>query len=175
LKKIFIVFLLCALSAFAGPITTDQWYGFAWFDPMPSATSGYLVPSADASVLDPGASPWTISLASPAYFVVVDGFESVDQFEVFDGGLSLGLTSSPTAHAYGCSGGNGPEHCLADIQYSRGSFLLGAGDHTINITTVTGFSPGGGWFQVDSGVPEPSTLGLVGLAGLAIIARRRKR
>lgn len=175
MKRIFVVFLLCALTAFAGPITTNQWYGFAWFDTIPSATSGYLVSSADAPVLDPGASPWTISLTSPAYLVLVDGFESVDQFEVFDGGGSLGMTSIPVASHDGCIGGDGPEHCLADSRFSSGGFLLGAGDHTINITTVTGSSPGGAWFQVDSGVPEPSTLSLVGLAGLAILAWRRKR
>ncbi|MCE5311241.1 MAG: PEP-CTERM sorting domain-containing protein [Acidobacteriales bacterium] len=39
--------------------------------------------------------------------------------------------------------------------------------------TVSGWS-GAGWFQVDSGVPEPSTLSLVGLAGFAVLAWRRK-
>lgn len=178
MKRILLVLLLGALGAFAGPINVDQWYGFWWGDtPTPVSTIGWDTPSVDAAVLNPGDSPWTITLTAPAYLVVVDGFMTLDQFEVFDGAVSLGLTSLSTVFADECAGGNGPEHCLADGRYTRGSFLLGVGSHSISIMTTTNpYPPGDAWFRVDDGgVPEPSTLSLVGLAGFAILAWRRKR
>ena len=178
MKRVLLVLLLGALGAFAGPINVDQWYGFWWGDtPTPVSTIGWDTPSVDAAVLNPGDSPWTITLTAPASLVVVDGFMTLDQFEVFDGTVSLGLTSLSSVFASECTGGNGPEHCLADGRYTSGSFLLGVGSHSISIMTTTNpYPPGDAWFRVDDGgIPEPSTLSLVGLAGFAILAWRRKR
>ena len=105
---------------------------------------------------------------------MVDGFHSGDQFQVFDFGVSLGLTSSVASGVDGCSGGNGPIHCLADSRFSNGSFSLGAGSHSMTISTVAGETSGGAWFEVASGVPEPYSFLLVGL-GLGLIAWRRRR
>jgi hypothetical protein len=179
MKRVLLVFLFCALGAFAGPVNLDQWYGFAWSGTaLPLATYGYDTASADASVLNPGDSPWTITLTAPAYLVLVDGYSSGDRFEAFDGAVSLGLTSLVAAGAQECAGGDGPIHCLADNRFSSGSFLLGVGDHSLSITTVSGSTSGAAWFEVDevdAGIPEPSTLSLVGLAGFAILAWRRQR
>jgi len=177
MRRLLLVLLIFSGAALAGVINPGQWYGFMWSgSSFPIATTGQQTSSVDASVLDPGSGPWTIDLAAPAYLIVVDGFASGDQFEAFDGGVSLGLTLSVSTGTDECSGGDGPNHCLADSRYSSGSFLLGAGSHSLTISTVSGYTSGGAWFGVGtSEVPEPSTMALVGLAGLGLLAWRRKR
>ena len=52
---------------------------------------------------------------------------SVDQFQMFNNGASIGLTSAPTP---GWLATTISAALLADRAYSRGIFLLGAGDHS---------------------------------------------
>lgn len=172
--------LACSASAFAGTIDVNQWYGFGWSGfSFPIGTYGQLTPSVDKAVLDPGASPWTSTLALPVMLIVVDGSLPGDQFQVYDNGVPLGLTSSVAmGPGESCAGGDGPVHCLLDPLYSSGIWLLMPGSHSITISTVGGYTLGGAWFGVGTGqgllaIPEPSTSVLVSLGGLGLLAWRR--
>ncbi|MEP7355052.1 MAG: hypothetical protein ABI824_17630 [Acidobacteriota bacterium] len=112
--------------------------------------------------------PWTFT--GPGKLLVLDLFLSGDQYEVFDNGVSLGLTSAP-----------GPElQCglpaLADIQcsidtsnFSRGTYVLGSGAHsiTINYLVTTSVHHSGAAIQL-SDLPEPAS-GLTCFASLLAI------
>lgn len=160
-------------TAAAGPVSTDTWYTFGFGTPPDSAVSGNsFVPGTNPSSSLADDPPWTITLTGPATLTVLDLFLSVDQFIAYDFGVALGTTSAPTS---GGGAGSNITAALADSRYSRGFFLLGAGNHSITIEHIAG-QPGAGVFEITNNVPEPASAALlaIGLAGLAA-ARRRKR
>jgi hypothetical protein len=119
-----------------------------------------------------------ITLAAPAYLRVVDSGFAGDIFRVFDNGLALGITSAAgtSAAAFGSSQEQ-LDLAFADSAFSRGEWLLSAGDHTITgvlAATSSPFNATVGGLMVTA-VPEPDSLALL-LAGLLLIgsiARRR--
>jgi PEP-CTERM motif len=151
-----------APGAQATGILSGVWYTFQFgatgsaLDACTSCTVGNI------GIAAPSA-PWTINLAGPFQLIVTDGFLSGDQFQLFDNNVSLGLTSAPVAGG-DCS--NLVLTCLANASFSHGTFLLGAGNHSISGTIpVSPFGSGAGFFIIRAvAVPEPGSLALVALA-----------
>ena len=89
------------------------------------------------TTINPGADtttapPWTFS--GPASLLVLDLFLSGDQFQVFDNSVSLGLTSAPGVTIQCGQVLIGDIGCaLADLDFSRGVYVFGPGNHSITI------------------------------------------
>ena len=163
-----------ATPVLAVPIPLDTFLQFSFTDAGVLATGcqpndpvgDFCVPSSGTPTEFLGAAPWTfVAPVAGAFLTVVDAFVAGEQFEIFDLGVSLGLTSAPVGVG-DC--GDDPAACLADPNMSRGIFALLAGDHSITITPT--LSPGGsgsGYLQVQQ-IPVPPSLALLagGLLGL---------
>ena len=129
-----------------------------WHEP-----SGVLAPSA----------PWTITLSKPATLTVTDVEVSGDQFTFFDNGVLLGTTSPPVPFAQFV--GECISCALASSNFSHGFFTLPAGVNVITGVYDGGAGFGDGDFVV--GVPEPASwaLMLIGVSGLGVALRSRRK
>ena len=63
---------------------------------------------------------------------ITDEFVAVDEFEAFDNGKSI-LVTSTAAGSGSCSG---PDDCFADPDFSSGMVCLGPGMHSITIDAI---------------------------------------
>ncbi|MEO8096202.1 MAG: PEP-CTERM sorting domain-containing protein [Acidobacteriota bacterium] len=167
----FLAMVGMALPSFATAITVDgSYHEFGFSSVGPVVTCGGSCTGTTSPVAEQTSSPpWTFS--GPATIFVVDLFLSTDRFEVFDNAISLGLTS--VAVAGGACGGD-IACSIADARYSRGSFGVGAGAHSLTINFLSGQS-GAAVFSASNSVPEPGSLLSMG-AGLAMLGvwSRRK-
>ena len=170
------VALLAGALANAAPVDLNQWYVFGFDGPGTVLYEGSCC-SGTLSIPAPN-TPWTFTLTGGAELVVVDGFATGDQFELFNFGTSLGLTSVPVI---GGDCGADELACLADSDASSGFFILGAGSYAITgIAVQSPFGAGAGFFIIRSTpsiVAEPGSLALLGLgvAMLGFIGRRPAR
>jgi hypothetical protein len=135
---------------------------------------------------------WDFTCSDACTLDVSDWAVISDLYEVFDSAVSIGLTTIvPSWDALGCADAfdpacytTDPDAAWADVRYSKASFLLAAGAHSITI--LTSFIPpttaGGDPFPDSTvqlrinEVPLPATFGFLaaGLLGLGILGRRRK-
>ena len=116
---------------------------------------------------------FSFTLTSATRLTVVDGFWDGDQFQIFNNGVSLGLTSTPTFD--GQYIGDNWSEALNNPAFSSGSWELGPG--TYDITGVAVQSPfGNGEGAIALGaVPEPATWAMLilGIGMIGFAARRR--
>lgn len=171
-------------NAGASPALGDQPWGEFGFPAGPGAAFACpgCVPSSAGNSFLLGDLPWDFTVTELADLIVTDAFLAVDQFEVFDHQLSIGLTSPPSGNM-GDSCGSDPVVCLGDARFSHGIFPLEAGDHSITIirTPVGAELPGAAYFCVDGArdcvgrVSEPATLLLLGSGLTGVLAVRLRR
>ncbi|VAW59737.1 hypothetical protein MNBD_GAMMA08-1490 [hydrothermal vent metagenome] len=170
-------------TASASPISVlpdNNWYNFAMSRDAEGAATGCLVntcltPAPNSIFAD--APAWTFS--GPALFEVTDAFDTGDILDIYDNGVFVGTTSFSTVGLFDRN--LNPDDALLDPNYSSGSFLFGAGDHSITIfnnidTTQLG---GAAYFRLSnvSPVPVPAALPLLlsGIVGLGLFSRRKKQ
>lgn len=155
-----------SVPAAAAPITVGTWYLGSFAGSVGAPVTGG---TGGGGASDPGAPAWTFSLVGAGQIDVIDCCALGDRFEVFDFGVSLGITS------VGVAGGCVTfASCDALVGVGRGTFALPSGNHSITMSVfAANGDPGNNFFRVSqSAVPEPGTLFLLG-GGLALVAARR--
>ena len=151
-------------------------FSFGTLNSFANACTGCDVSSGGNSIYL-GVPPWSISGAG--FLIVQDAFDIGDQFRIFDNGISIGDTSTPTGPG-NC--GSDPVLCFADTNVSHGIFTLGGGDHSFTIQAIASpFNGGAAFLCIDSGggecgvgpiggdhdIPEPDSIFLLGLSLVA--------
>ena len=148
-------------------VTDTGWYAFFHGD----VGSAWLN---DYAFNDPGMQSFSFSLSGPATLRVAEGGLAGDAFKVFDNGVLLGSTSSPTGGATDDAGVNF-DAAMSGSKWSHGEWLLGAGQHVITgLASASPYAAGTGALQVVA-VPEPVNyaLFLAGLGLIGFVANRR--
>ena len=154
--------------------SSDLFGGFADY----LGSSGTSVVSTGSGCVPLSSLTCTFTTGSATTITVQDLFFDGDQFEIFDNGVSLGTTSATSSTSADC--GNDPIGCTGG-NWSSGVFNLAAGSHSLDIVLIqqaVGISSGRGAFLLGAaaeGVPEPATMGLIGLGLVGIAFRARKR
>lgn len=169
-----------AVGAIAAPAHADNiglgvWYAFDFQGTGSPLLGGGSPGTSPAGVSAPTA-PWTITLSTPSRLLVTDVEISGDRFEIFDNGVSIGLTSAPVVD-FNRNVGECISCALAISDYSRGVFILPAGVNVLSGTQLGVINFGDGDFIIKSGIPEPATwsLMLVGFGGLGAALRSRRK
>ena len=83
-------------------------------------------------------------------FKITDAFSIDDKFEVFDFGVSIGVTPDPGSGNFG----DDPDICFADPAASSGAFALGSGPHEVTIVGIVD-GQGAAYFRVDENTTPP--------------------
>ena len=145
-------------ASLMGPVPVNgPWIEFAFTGTGSSATGcspadpggPACSPSSGGNSVFGGIPPWTFTAPSGgATITVTDAFLRGDRFEIFDGGISIGVTSVPVTT--GACGDN-PDPCLIDPQVSHGVFTVGPGAHSITIKAqASPFGGGAAYFKIDA-------------------------
>ncbi len=172
-----LVLALAAPFALADPIVPADgpWKEFKFGAIGSEAGAGFgATPSGGGNSVFLPNPAWTF--AGRYVLTIVDAFDTGHQFEVFNWGISLGVTSSPGGGTPAVDTSD-PDQTLLDGRYGRGSFLLGSGTQQISIFVVSGPSGGGaGYFRLTPAPsPEPGTLVLcLGVMAAFFYWRRRR-
>ena len=120
---------------------------------------------------------FTYVAASWTSLKVTDGFAQGDQFEVFDFGSSIGMTSVPTSD--GANMGSDWDAAFADSRWSSGEFLVAPGSHSITLLTLLNpYGYGDAALRADPcaapTVPAPAGI-LLGTLGTGLVGWLRRR
>jgi PEP-CTERM motif len=203
-SRLLIGLSLAALPALCAPLAlngANDWYGFYWnqqggsaFGSEPTLPSNvaYISDTGNRTVFatspsgGPDVTSWTTNFGFAVQLTVVDLGTDGDSFSIFDNAVLIGTTGAFANNGHGCSPTslNDPLVCFGNPEFSRGTFNLGAGAHTITIqdVTVNSQTPSGiGAFRLDLPgqgpiVPEPATVGMMALGlGALLVGRRVKR
>jgi hypothetical protein len=107
-----------------------------------------------APIVQVGSPAWTITSTTPLRLTVQDLFEPIDQFQMFNQGANLGLTSAPSNNTdINCMGDI--IACIASPGNSRGTFILAAGAESLTGDRLcTNCVGGAAVFELDP-VPAP--------------------
>ena len=120
--------VLFTTPAAAGPIQLGVFQEFAFSTAGTPATGcdpadpagPFCIPSGGTPTSFLTAPPWTfVAPGQGAVLIVTDAFDAGDRFQVFDFGISLGLTSVPIGNG-DC--GDDPVVCLANRRHQQGQF-----------------------------------------------------
>ena len=124
------------------------------------------------------ASPYEFTLVAPAMFRITDAFVVGDTYTVYNFG-SLILTTSFQGFAAGFGDNPSADFGWTSDQYGSAEIMLAAGTYSLDVFgDGAGGFPAGFYTRLDSvaSIPVPAALPLLlsGVAGLLVVARRRK-
>jgi hypothetical protein len=186
MKKI--LFLMLLIVAFAvvpvhaDPVTVGDplWYEFGFGLAGTFATDGAgTTPSTGGNSQFAPDPPWTYNTVFPigSQVTIVDAFLKGDIFTLYDFGVPVGSTTLVPNLGTGTE--TDPDLALLDFGYSRGTFGLGAGAHSLTIQVALNAldsTGGAAYFRVDPcGIPVPPTVYLLGTSLLGLVGLRFRR
>lgn len=169
--------LLSSIAATAGPtpLLVDAGYYRIGWDNVGAHAGGR---AATGGLLASAGDPFTFTTVGLTTILIGDFQASTEQFEVFLNGFSQGLSSAPTAGSSTATDLAGVSDALANLNFSRMSFDVGAGAHSIDVILRVGAGlPGSGFIALTTStnaVPEPSTLALLTMSALAFSLIRKR-
>jgi hypothetical protein len=167
-----------ALFARATPLDFGIWYEFsqngsnpAMGCPPADPDAAECIPSSGTPTQFVGPSPWTFVAPHRAFLTVTDAFDRGDVFDIREGGVLVGTTSTPIGDTSGFCGDD-PASCLADPTFSHGVFDLGKGARSVTIfeNAADALPFGVAYFRVDI-ISEPHVVSLL-LPLLLVLARQ---
>lgn len=167
------VFAFALVSLFATSFALAEPLNYDSTTPRVAAApdTGWAYDQIDARFTDSINSAHVGVFASPTYFRITDYFNTGDQFFVYDFGnpiLTTGYAARSSLLPIGDPLGDAG---WVDPNYQTGEVLLAPGAHSITIQGdgVGGF-PAGFYVRFDT-VPEPATLAMLAIGGLALSRR----
>ena len=137
---------------------------------------GWQTDQIDAAGVPSLLSDWTFTLTESAVFSITDCCVVGDNYIVTNFGGALLTTALGLLPTYWTPGGSGSDDDWANAELQHGQIILGPGDYSLSISGdgVGGLSAGFS-LRLDTAVPEPATLALLGLGFIGVAFSRRRK